>query len=1221
MDKYGDDEVEFGNDDANVHNDAVMLMTNMSQLDSVMHPEALLMMSTEQSQLPDPHHHHMHHHHLLLHHPTPHQQRPQHPHPATEGAVASQNALQGGAGRHGAQTLLPPLTSRVPYQDGLLLSADVLPGLLKTSPHVTLDGYVGSGTVGGAAHGGPGGGRGVGGSGNVVGSSPAVEHFGRVSLHAPQAPIRRSTHAALPAEAVCVASSESTTTTMAAPTGRGTERLMQGGVLAAEEPPPTPHLFALADDVAADRAASGADAPAYGGMFPSAAPGYAAGQRPALVVWTSQRYRVPDDCSTTSLTMAPSGLGASEPGADVGWAAGGAAAAAASVAANSGPLLRPTRAGSNVPSQLARPAQSAFSLGDAPSVNTDSCCDEPQQRGEQPAAASSPRQVPSQFPIRRSSSVAPAPGEAMAPAASLLAVARRASDAVGVTSYGASAARDVICAASSHIAGGAAAAATAVPAVERGSGGSAPASAASNVPSSTLAGSTATASPSGISAGRLGSPLSSPTSRPSNDKKLSTSSNAMSPTPKSLGAVGGRSSGSSKAYDSVVADRLASSSTASVAGAAAAAGAPLARWQQAARETGLAASIARGFRTLRDQYAENLVDERQLRVVARLGEGTFARVDKCLYSPSDGAKTFLVAVKRIKEAMLLMDHDPEDVLLFIQEAQLLRKLNHPNIVQYIGIGFITAGSGLIDVNPFEALGQLTAATARQRRRSSVSSDMSARPPVTSPRPHRLPSQQPSQASQQPSSSFAALSASLTIPDASSFASGFETEPSALRQKSGSVMRPGGVPAGGVMKPAMRHGSSSGRPAGPVAEKVDRPAGQPQQHHNHHHHHHHRQQGQGQQGHVGRRNSGGMVAGNGAAAGAVKQGAQTSDGGGGGGLILRGLFIVEEYLAGGSLKDLVRQQMRQPQRQLYSNATALKWMAQVAGALSYMHTCRPKVLHRDIKLDNLLLSSPTAAGPYRNGSGSTNGLGSSGAVGNGKGDPRVATPMDGANIKLSDLGLATLVAHHQPAQGQQQQGRLTGVRDSRAEWELLDFDAAAKEIASGLRQPSEASRLVRQRVQAATHAPPHLRPAAEDEEELSRMLDSHASGRLGTYMYMAPEVQRRQKYDEKCDCFSFAVVMYEVFHRYILVCSLEAPEQMEDYARQVAHGFRPAIHDDLPPELRRLIRECWAQEPAARPDMASVASQLQSMMASGVVAGLDRRQQAAGGCGCGGCVIS
>lgn len=59
----------------------------------------------------------------------------------------------------------------------------------------------------------------------------------------------------------------------------------------------------------------------------------------------------------------------------------------------------------------------------------------------------------------------------------------------------------------------------------------------------------------------------------------------------------------------------------------------------------------------------------------------------------------------------------------------------------------------------------------------------------------------------------------------------------------------------------------------------------------------------------------------------------------------------------------------------------------------------------------------------------------------------------------------------------------------------------------------ASVVVRQRVTAATQVPPHRR-AANSEAQLNKMLESHKRERLGTYMYMAPEVYRRQKYDEK-----------------------------------------------------------------------------------------------------------
>lgn len=68
-----------------------------------------------------------------------------------------------------------------------------------------------------------------------------------------------------------------------------------------------------------------------------------------------------------------------------------------------------------------------------------------------------------------------------------------------------------------------------------------------------------------------------------------------------------------------------------------------------------------------------------------------------------------------------------------------------------------------------------------------------------------------------------------------------------------------------------------------------------------------------------------------------------------------LFIVQEYCPGGSLRDLVFQQMISPRRLLYSHKDALRWACGLAKALSYLHRANPKVIHRDLKLDNVLLN--------------------------------------------------------------------------------------------------------------------------------------------------------------------------------------------------------------------------------------------------------------------------
>lgn len=69
-----------------------------------------------------------------------------------------------------------------------------------------------------------------------------------------------------------------------------------------------------------------------------------------------------------------------------------------------------------------------------------------------------------------------------------------------------------------------------------------------------------------------------------------------------------------------------------------------------------------------------------------------------------------------------------------------------------------------------------------------------------------------------------------------------------------------------------------------------------------------------------------------------------------------LFLVQEFCVGGSLKHLVSLQMIDPYAKLYSDADALRWSIQIASAVAYMHTAKPMVVHRDLKLDNCLLTS-------------------------------------------------------------------------------------------------------------------------------------------------------------------------------------------------------------------------------------------------------------------------
>ena len=62
------------------------------------------------------------------------------------------------------------------------------------------------------------------------------------------------------------------------------------------------------------------------------------------------------------------------------------------------------------------------------------------------------------------------------------------------------------------------------------------------------------------------------------------------------------------------------------------------------------------------------------------------------------------------------------------------------------------------------------------------------------------------------------------------------------------------------------------------------------------------------------------------------------------------------MEGGSLKSLVQRQMLQNPTPLYSDAAGLDVCLQIARGLRYMHMAQPMVIHRDLKLENVMLTS-------------------------------------------------------------------------------------------------------------------------------------------------------------------------------------------------------------------------------------------------------------------------
>lgn len=97
--------------------------------------------------------------------------------------------------------------------------------------------------------------------------------------------------------------------------------------------------------------------------------------------------------------------------------------------------------------------------------------------------------------------------------------------------------------------------------------------------------------------------------------------------------------------------------------------------------------------------------------------------------------------------------------------------------------------------------------------------------------------------------------------------------------------------------------------------------------------------------------------------------------------------------------------------------------------------------------------------------------------------------------------------------------------------------------------------------------------------------------IGTIYWSSPETLDGGFVTEKADCYSFGIVLWEIFHR-------KNPYQGRDPVsvaiEVIRSNLRPPMNPEVPSEMKDLICACWHQDPEKRPSFQDIMTTLRSM---------------------------
>eukprot|EP00245_Coleochaete_scutata_P016956 TRINITY_DN8107_c0_g1_i5.p1 TRINITY_DN8107_c0_g1~~TRINITY_DN8107_c0_g1_i5.p1 ORF type:complete len:567 (-),score=72.18 TRINITY_DN8107_c0_g1_i5:188-1888(-) len=110
---------------------------------------------------------------------------------------------------------------------------------------------------------------------------------------------------------------------------------------------------------------------------------------------------------------------------------------------------------------------------------------------------------------------------------------------------------------------------------------------------------------------------------------------------------------------------------------------------------------------------------------------------------------------------------------------------------------------------------------------------------------------------------------------------------------------------------------------------------------------------------------------------------------------------------------------------------------------------------------------------------------------------------------------------------------------------------------------------------------------EDSQRSTRFM-----GKVGSFLWMAPEVLDGEAYNKKADIFSFAILCYEILTG---KTPYEGKSEGQIMMFVVCKHGRPDLPSDLPEDLTTLVKACWDKDPVERPTAGEVVKHLQTLI--------------------------